>query len=926
MLDFRVFQVFLKSMAPAFAQPFLNTGYADMQYYAPRVKTFFSEPITRLLIYFMIILVLSSTAQILVENLLLNKLEHQDQIVENQRSKQNIGALIQQKFILLELNFRQMLLSDNTHSRKNLSNQSASYITSLKNLLILLQRGGQFIETIQVNLNRTDRFQEVISYTRETPEAISVEVINISPKLNELENILSTISSLLNHSNSTREGSTGLDHRIKTTAQEAETLFQRCREDANKILHDTNHTLAQLIQERTTQKKEFLKIRNLFFVLIQIFVVAMMVMILFRITRILRQRKIAEAKNKQLLSAIKLSPLTFIITDKNGTIEYVNHAFEKISGYSPAEAIGQSTRIMKSGLYDKAFYEDMWNTLLSGKIWNNEIQNRRKNGELFWESATIIPLEDEDGNINQFLAIKEDMTEKINLLKSYEETNEVFQEIFSNLPVGVVIVDTKKHILQVNAEAERILGYAPNEAESLLTNRVCHGNYCTVVSGECPIFEGQKPRVILEEKYAIKKDGTTIPILKSVIPIKLKGKKVLLEAFMDLSARKQAEIAMINAKTAAENANKAKSEFLATMSHEIRTPMNAIMGFTDLLLTEETQEDKKEKLQIISESAHNLLQLINDILDFSKIEAGKIELEHLPLSIKALLNQVHSLFVFKAKEKSLDFILNVEESMPEYAMGDELRIRQLMINLLGNAIKFTHRGSIHINATYKDSHFILKVEDTGVGIPKDSINHIFESFRQADSSTVRQYGGTGLGLAISSSLVKLMNGYIEVTSETDKGSCFAIHLPLEVVNPVDLVSSEPVEKVTNNFMPQKTIRILVVEDNAFNLKIVTAMLKRMGIAHDSAENGKIAMERLKTQTYDLVLLDMHMPVMDGMETIAAIRSSPDFKDLMVIALTANAIVGDREKYIRAGCNDYLSKPLKREVLQEKIRSVFPKAF
>ena len=926
MLAFRVFQTLLRSMASAFAQPFFNTGYADMQRYAPRVKNFFSEPIARLLIYFVVILVLGSTAQILVENILLNKLEHQNQIVENQRAKQNIGALIQQKLIFLELNFRQILLSDNSHSRRNLSSQSATYITSLKKLLILLQKGGQFIETIQVNLNRTDRFQEVISYTREAPETISVEVINISPKLNELETILSTISSLLNHPNPVQGGSTALDHRVKTTAQEAETLFQRCREDANKILHDTNRTLAQLIKERNIQKNEFQKIRNLFFVMIQLFVVAMMVMILFKITRILRQRKIAEAKNRQLLSAIKLSPLTFIITDKNATIEYVNQAFEKISGYSAAEAIGQSTRIMKSGRYDNAFYENMWNTLLSGKIWNNEIQNRRKNGELFWESATIIPLEDEDGSINRFLAIKEDMTEKTNLLKSYEEANEAFQEIFSNLPVGVVIVDTEKHILQVNAEAERILGYAPNEAERLLKNRVCHDNYCTVVSGECPIFEGQKPRVILEEKYAIKKDGTTIPILKSVIPIKLKGERVLLEAFMDLSARKQAELAMIEAKTAAENANKAKSEFLATMSHEIRTPMNAIMGFTDLLLTEETQQNKKEKLQIVSESAHNLLQLINDILDFSKIEAGKIELEHLPLSIKALLNQVHSLFVFKAKEKSLDLILNVEENMPEYAMGDELRIQQLMINLLGNAIKFTHKGSIHIHAAYKDSHFILKVEDTGVGIPKDSINHIFESFRQADSSTMRQYGGTGLGLAISSSLVKLMDGYIEVTSEADKGSCFAIHLPLEVVNPVELVSSEPVEQVTNSFMPQKTIRILVVEDNAFNLKIVTAMLKRMGIAHDSAENGEIAMERLKTQAYDLVLLDMHMPVMDGMETIAAIRSTPELKDLMVIALTANAIVGDREKYIRAGCNDYLSKPLKREILQEKICSVFPEAF
>ena len=900
-----------------------------MQPKNPALKIVFSEPITRLLIYFMAVLILSSTAQILVENFLLNQLEIQNKIVENQRAKQKIGALIQQKIILLELNFRQTLSSQNAHSLKNIAQESKKYIASLKKMLILLQKGGTIVETIQLNLNRTDLFQEVISYTRNTPEEMAVEVINISPKLDELEHILLTITSLLNHSqglSSHPETNPALENRIKRTALEAETLFQRCRENANKISHDTNLTLARLIQERNLQKRTFQKIRTLFFILIQTFVIAMMALILFRITRILNQRKIAEAKNRQLLSAIKLSPLTFIITDDNGTIEYVNQAFEKSSGYSAKEAIGQSTRIMKSGRYDTSFYQEMWSTLLSGKIWNREIQNRRKNGELFWESATIIPLEDEDGTINRFLAIKEDMTEKINLLKSYEEANEVFQEIFSNLPVGVVIVNTNKQILQVNAEAERILGYAPHEAERLLKDQVCHGNYCTVNAGDCPIFEGNKPRLILEEKYAIKKDGTTIPILKSVIPIKLKGERVLLEAFMDLSARKQAEIAMVEAKTMAETANKAKSEFLATMSHEIRTPMNAIMGFTDLLLSEESQQDKKEKLQIVSESAHNLLQLINDILDFSKIEAGKIELERVPFSMKALLNQVYSLFIFKAEEKSLDLVLDMEEQMPEYALGDELRIQQIMINLLGNAIKFTHKGWIRIQAGYRNTHFFLRVEDSGVGIPKESINHIFESFRQADSSTVRKYGGTGLGLAISSSLVKLMGGDIEVLSQPDKGSCFSIHLPLEVLNPEKLGPPEPIEEEAQPLLAKKHIRILVVEDNDFNLKIVKAMLKRMNIEHDSAENGEVAMGMLGTNTYDLVLLDMHMPVMDGMETIAAIRKTPELKDIVVIALTANAIVGDREKYIKAGCNDYLSKPLKREILHEKIRAIFPDAF
>jgi len=375
---------------------------------------------------------------------------------------------------------------------------------------------------------------------------------------------------------------------------------------------------------------------------------------------------------------------------------------------------------------------------------------------------------------------------------------------------------------------------------------------------------------------------------------------------------KEVEMQLISAKDMAEKAALTKTH-LYTMSHEIRTPMNAVIGFTNLLLQMDPREEQMEYLDMLKFSAENLLVLINDILDFSKIEAGKVEFEEVDFSVKKLISNIRFALLPKAEEKGIHLKLFIDDELPDTFKGDQVRLGQILTNLISNAVKFTKKGRVTITASlgekYPDHTKIdFEVSDTGIGIQEDKIANIFESFTQASSDITRKFGGTGLGLTISKRLLELMGSKIEVKSEFGKGSTFSFSLKLK--NSTKNLAKVANERTHFENKSLKGIKVLIAEDNKINVILAKQYMKLWGIECDAAENGQVAYEMVQVTDYDLVLMDLQMPEMDGYQATVKIRKLPaaKFKALPIIALTASAMVEIKDQAFAVGMNDYISKP------------------
>jgi len=490
--------------------------------------------------------------------------------------------------------------------------------------------------------------------------------------------------------------------------------------------------------------------------------------------------------------ALDQSANEIIITRKNGEIEYINRSFCNVTGYSAEEVIGKNPRILKSGIHPPAFYHDLWKKLVRGRQWKGEFCNRKKNGELYWESATITPVRNKDNTIVRYIAIKEDITMRKKAEKSLIESEEKFRSMMSNIP-GVVYrcaFNPDFTVMYVTDAIEMLTGYS---AKEFLENRTRSFTSIIHPDDREKVIETVKSGIAgfkqFNVEYRIMAKGNTIKwISNSGRPIYGDDQTIKwLDGFLfDITDRVLVLEELRKAKMAAEEANHAKSEFLANISHEIRTPLNAVLGFTELLegLTHDSTQGKY--LNSIKASGKNLMMLINDLLDLSKIEAGKMTLHYSFFDIRLLLNEIRNVFSLRVAIKGIGYFEDLEKEFPAEIKFDETRLRQILINLVGNAVKFTHEGEIrikikaykrHVKSSQPVMRLEIKVNDTGIGIPEDSFRLIFESFRQHSPLNSRKYGGTGLGLTITKRLVEAMNGRISVESKVGQGSTFTMVFP-----------------------------------------------------------------------------------------------------------------------------------------------------
>ncbi|OHE10096.1 MAG: hypothetical protein A2513_08345 [Sulfurimonas sp. RIFOXYD12_FULL_33_39] len=700
----------------------------------------------------------------------------------------------------------------------------------------------------------------------------------------------------------------------------------------DKTLDSITYEEHQKILNRWT-KVELKNAIDYRYIILSILVIAFLLVLFFYRNYELK-REIA--KNTSSLSKLLKAFDENVIASKSdldGNITYASKAFYKISGYQEKDILGQNRRIIKHPDNDKNLYENLWQTITSGKIWHGTIKNRKKNGGYYWADSVIEQDYDEEGNIVGYVSIAHNITANVELQEfsaNLEEivkrrTEELFalnsqqKAIFDSATIGIIMFQDRV-MKQINNEACKMFGYSEEELIDNTTRVLCENDisYAKIVKQ----YEIVKTGEIATWKQKIVRKDKTVFMAK----IHLKAKdpddlsKGVVATIDDITLEQKALQDIKDAKKMAEDTTKAKSEFLANMSHEIRTPMNAIIGMSYLALGTDLDKQQRGYIQKIENASKNLLLIINDILDFSKIEAHSMTLEHKEFYLENFFENIMDIFVFKMQQKKLQLFFNIDKNTPSVLVGDSLRLSQILINLVGNAIKFTDKGDIIISVKVvqmvEDSiQLRFEVKDSGIGLSSEQIEKLFIPFHQADGSTTRTYGGTGLGLSICKSLVELMDGSIGVESELGKGSAFYfdVKLGFEENNRHAMDESRSKELLTpSNINIAKSIGgaiVLVVDDNHQNQEITKELLEKVGVKADIASNGAEALEKIKEREYDAVLMDCQMPVMDGYEATKILREDERFKEIPILAMTANSMQSDKEHCFFVGMNDVITKPV-----------------
>jgi len=615
-------------------------------------------------------------------------------------------------------------------------------------------------------------------------------------------------------------------------------------------------------------------------------------------------------------------PINIFTKDKDGKYIYLNKNAEESTGIKLKDAIGKTVYgIYPESTARKLELDDLEvRKTKKPKISHHEIEVNGRERHVFTGKKIITTSE----NKELLIGFSVDITQNIQVSRAIEDQKKFYQQIFNTVPNFIYIKNNKGKYLLVNETFAKLFNL--NQEQILLKGIINPSEFKMdeelTNTTDNEVLESGK--TIDYEESIVFKDGTKrwYHTTKKPLPDK-DGIINILGISIDITDRKNHSDELIKAK-------QTKEQFLANMSHEIRTPINGIVGMVNLLEEIPATEEQKKYLNAIKTSSKNLQVIINDILDLSAIESGNIKFERIGFNLKSFFSTLISSFSYAAKQKGISITLNFDPYIDKVVLGDPVRLNQVVSNLIGNAVKFTKRGFVKIYALKISEennigHFQFIVDDSGIGIPEDKIQKVFENFEQGDVAINRKYGGTGLGLAIVKQLVEAQDGSIEIHSKTGRGTKFTVNLKYEIGSEEDSDENKEAKLIvetTERDLNLSKCKLLLVEDNEVNILYTRKILNNWECTPDEAKNGLIALEKLKENDYDVILMDVRMPIMDGFEATKFIRSNfqPPKSDTPIIALTANAIKGDDQKCIDAGMNDYLSKPFQPETLKNKIIS------